>query len=194
MKYENDYELIYMIRAMNETALKILLKKYEKLSRSIIYQFQKKEEQRSNYEDLLQLSKLKLMQAIESYREERDVPFACFYNEIFRHALIDYFRECYTYKGYCEYRSVSLDLQISDVNEQYHLIDFMVPEAIGISSEVCDRISSLKRKLKPLERRIIDLRVQGYSYTQISQNLQISYKKVSNTLEKARKLKKQQKV
>ena len=194
MQYENDYELIYLIHSNDETAVRLLMEKYESLARVIIHRFQKSENRNNVHDDLMQLARLKLMQAVNSYRPECEVPFFCYYEEIFRNAMIDNYRERFTYKSACELFALSLDMQVSDVYEQYTYVDILTAEQLGISPSVCDRIHNLKTNLFPIERRIVDLRIQGYTYAQISKLLDISTKKVDNTMRKVRKSKKKKRM
>ncbi|MGX8832773.1 sigma-70 family RNA polymerase sigma factor [Amedibacillus sp. YH-ame10] len=189
MHYENDYELIYLIHSNDEIALRLLLEKYEGFAKATIKRYKKNMDRKICYDDLMQLARIKLLQAVDNYRVDCDVAFFCYYADVFRNAMIDDYRERFTYKSACERFTLSLDMQVRDIYEQYTYLDIMESQTTEIPATVCDRILKAKRKLSPMEKRIFDLRMQGYTYVQISQQLQINTKKVDNTLRKIRKQK-----
>lgn len=189
MIYENDYELIYMTRQKDEHAFRMLVEKYEDTIRSIIYRYQKQKDRIWNQDDFKQLAMLKLLQAIDYYCEDCKVPFAPFYFEIFRRAMVDHYRERISYKGGCDFYSISIDAEIFDGGSRYEYVNYQTNREKDISTALYDRIYQAKQSLSPLECRIIDLRGQGYTYAQISSMLTIKKKKVDNTLQKVRKSK-----
>lgn len=182
MQKDNDNELLYFIHANDEIAFRYLFLKYENSIRYVIHKFQHKKDRRCCEDDLLQIARIKLLQAVDFYQEEIGTTFSFFFFDILEHTLIDYYRTRYSRKGSNDFMAISLD---SFVYEQEEL--YMVNGQSELYYEVCERIEKGKRHLKPIERSIIDLRMEGYTYTQISNNLQIKKKKIDYTLQKMRK-------
>ena len=86
----SDYELIYMIRQGDDAAFSQLLQRYDECSRHLIFHFIRHDIAYNNKDDFRQLAAMKMLQAIQCYREDKLVSFASFYQNILRRALIDY--------------------------------------------------------------------------------------------------------
>lgn len=185
MKYDNEYELIYMVRQHDDEALRLLMQNYEVSVRCVIAHFNKRKDRIWSWDDYRQEAMIKLLQAIEYYQEDGDASFSSFYVEIFRRFLIDRFRNKMSYKGICEAQSQSLEVGVYDNEAQYNVLDYFAVNPCH-EHEVHERIHAVKKELTPLEKRIVDMRVAGYSYAQISSELGIRQKKVDNTLHKVR--------
>lgn len=185
MQNDNDFELLYMIHLNDVSAYQYLIKKYENTIRYIIYKYQKKKDRRYTQDDFFQLGRIKLLLAVNKYREDKETTFYHFFYEIFEHAMIDYYRTRYSQKGYYDYMCVSLDCVHTQSYEHYYY------EALdmGVSLEVSERIIQTKKNLNSIECEIVDLRALGYTYLQISKDLNIKKKKIDNTLHKLRKQK-----
>lgn len=185
---DNAYELLYMVRQKDEAAFKLLIRKYEETVRFIIFKYMRRQNHTMDQEDYFQLALLKLLQAIDTYREDKETSFSYFYLEIIRHTMIDYYRELQSYWGTCELYSLSLDTHVEEANGPYCLLDYVKgpQENSERYYEVQHLINETKETLNELEKKIIDFRSMGYSYRQIAYTLHINEKKVDNTLRKAR--------
>lgn len=178
----NDYELLYMIRAKNEIALTLLLEKYKESSGNMIRKYFGKKAD-VNMDDYLQSARLKLLQAIEDYREDGVSSFHHFYFEILRNHLIDVYRRTFRYTT-----PISLDMYVQEDQHSYCMQDFIRnEEVLPISYETQQRIHAQKQLLDDIEQRILELRIWGFSYHQIADELQIKEKKVDNTMAKIRR-------
>lgn len=71
----NDYELLYMIRQQDEMAFQYLFKKYEYYLKALIAENWKCSFSLFDESDLLQLSYLKVLDAVDCYRENKDCSF-----------------------------------------------------------------------------------------------------------------------
>lgn len=187
MNCENDYELIYMVHQNDDDAWKLLVEKYIKITRFSISHRDRKAHIWTQ-DDFDQLARMKLLQAVETFREDGAASFHTFYLQIYRRSLIDHYRGGLTYKGICNSSIHSLDMEIADVCAKYTYEDFIMHESEHEKS-LAERICIAKTKLDPLERRIVDMRVEGYTYDHIACELHINRKKVDNTIRKLRKLK-----
>ncbi len=179
----NDYELLYLIRQKNEIAFMILMRKYERVARYLIQKYVGEDISLLIKEDYLQNGRLKLLQAVEDYREDSNSSFYHFYCEIYHNLLIDYYRK--SQRRNC---AISLDEPIYGSDSNYCLLDIMESSAdyISVSSESLERIQKRKAILNSMEKKIVDLRALGYTYQQIADLLKINIKKVDNTLQKVR--------
>lgn len=75
----NPYELLYLYRLGEERALNILFKQYEPLFISIVDNAISMRKELNIYrEDLMQEARCAMMEAIESYREDRNASFSTF--------------------------------------------------------------------------------------------------------------------
>lgn len=182
----NDYELLYMIRQKDDYAFAILIKKYED---TILYHI-KKYKKKGVYltEDYYQLALVKMIKAIQCYREDREASFHHYYNEIIRYAFIDYYRASFAYNKYQDMYCLSLDLQVHEEGGLYTMMDFMnkTDHRENMILELLGYIQEREAYLKPVERKIIKLRLLGYSYRQIAKIMNINEKKVDNTIRKLR--------
>ena len=179
----NDYELLYLIRQKNEIAFAILMRKYERVARYLIQKYVGEGLSLLLKEDYLQNGRLKLLQAVEDYREDSNSSFYHFYCEIYHNLLIDCYR-----KSQRRNYAISLDEPLYGSDNQYCLLDIMESstEYISVSPESLERIQKRKANLNSMEKKIVDLRAVGYTYQQIADLLKINIKKVDNTLQKVR--------
>lgn len=179
----NDYELLYLIRQKNEIALAILMRKYKRIANYLIQKYVGEDLSLLIKEDYLQNGRLKLLQAVEDYREDSNSSFYHFYCEIYHNLLIDCYR-----KSKRKYYAVSLDEPLYGSDSNFCLLDIMESpvDYISVSSESLERIQKRKAELNPIEKKIVDLRALGYTYQQIAGLLEINVKKVDNTLQKIR--------
>lgn len=182
--YNNDYELLYLIRQKDEMAFTVLMNKYEETASMLIKKYVGSYNTGLSNEDYLQMARLKLVQTIEDYREDQESSFYHFFCSVFHNLLID----CYRQSAH-ERRVVSLDYCIQEDDGSYCLLDIMEKpnESFAVSYEFQYRVNSRKEILSNMEKRILDLRALGYTYRQIADTLHIKVKKVDNTLQKIRK-------
>lgn len=176
-----DSELLYMIHQGDEGALQILFKKYEMKIYMLIYQYiGKYSAAQQDKEEMKQLAYIKLVQAVNSFREEKIASFSYFYQQILKHAFVDYFRN--KNKGFY---TVSLqELEAKEGDSVY--MDYET-ERVSINQEEVQYL--LKKKgiqLKEIEMKVLNLRLQGYSYREISSCLNISNRQVEYILRKLR--------
>lgn len=184
----NDSELLYLIHQKNESALRILIQKYDESIRYLIRDCRKK----GGYtmDDYYQLAMMKLLFAVEGYRSDKNSSFAHFYTEIVRRTFIDHYRKCNSYNGYMDAFCVSFDSVICEESTNYTYIDqasMSYHHAYSTNDiDVTELIKECKRRLNKVERNILGLRLLGYTYHQIAEKMNINVKKVDNTVQKLR--------
>jgi RNA polymerase sigma factor, sigma-70 family len=176
-----DNELLYMIHQGDEQALQILFKKYEMRIYIMIYQYigiNSAEQQ--DKEEMKQLAYIKLMQAVNSFREEKITSFAYFYQQILKNAFVDYFRN--------KSRGIyTVSLQELEAKEGDNVYKENETEKVSINQEELQYLLRKKGiQLKKIEMKVLHLRLQGYSYQEISSSLNISNRQVEYILRKLR--------
>lgn len=178
----SDYELIYMIRQGDDAAFSQLLQRYDECSRHLIFHFIRHDIAYNNKDDFRQLAAMKMLQAIQCYREDRQVNFASFYQNILRRALIDYLRVNKQILMTQGYGSV-YDNHICDGGGQYTTNS---SKNETISKSVLLRIEEAMEHLNAFEKKIVELRKNGYTYAEIATDLKISEYIVARTIRKIR--------
>lgn len=177
----NDDELIYMIREnKSDDALNIMFKKYEPLFRKISQEFIKKNKYKGlDLDDLLQQCRLATYNALQKYDNDNETLF-------------------YTYLLVCVRRSLSHYIRnVKDTPDVFYYMDdeekFSNTVGDGDISEDLDTfnfyslIRDFSLELKFIDSCIFELKLNNFSYKEITTLLGINYKKVDNSLLKTRK-------
>ena len=82
----NDYELIYLIKEGNESALNFFFDKYEKYIKKIVYSIYQNEE--FDMEDCIQEGRISLYECIYKYNDDSETSFFSFFTVVFKRKLI----------------------------------------------------------------------------------------------------------
>lgn len=185
----NENELLYMIHQHDDQALLALINQFEDRIRFIIYQYVKRAHHVLGNDDYRSLAIIKLLDAIQNYREDKDASFAYFYMEVLKHTFIDHYRTRTSYQGLCDDYLLSLDVKVEDEQGAYTFCDLMEAPKQDHSLQVAfDRLQQVEPHLNKLEKHIVTLRIMGYPYQEIASRLSINSKKVDNTLRKIRRI------
>ena len=189
----NDNELIYMIRQRNEKAFAFLVNKYQVEIRRWLRHILRTYPRYQDQEDFYQIALLKLHESIDDYKADQS-SFHNYYFKVLKHTTVDMIRSMNTYSRRQDKYMVSLDMHIQEGETNYRLMDMIVDEIPAEEDEqeehIKENVLYTQKRLNPLEVDILSLRTLGYSYDQIAEKLNISKKKVDNTLCKIRKRKK----
>lgn len=177
----NDYELVYMVRE-NEEALEILLKKYEPLFKKIASSFVYKNKNKGlDKEEMIQHCRIILCKTVDMYNPDNDVIFYTYLMICLKRGMINYVNRNIIKHDYLNYMDIdsydNLDSFISSSNVYEDYLDY----------EVQTNIINFKNSLSFCDANIFELRCNGFSYKDIASLLEISVKKVDNTLLKIRK-------
>lgn len=188
----NDYELLYMIYQMDEYSLQILVKKYQKLLKIAVRYYFRVYNLDVATEELFYDTMTLLYDAIYAYRMDRQANFSTFFHSILHNKLTNYYRYLHTYEGACLRKMVSLDYIVGDSNipfvEKVANRDLSLEGIYYLYQENANRIfERLSLGLKPMEMHILRLRLDGGSYREIANMLNIDEKKVDYVLSKVRK-------
>lgn len=189
----NGRELQYMYYSSDEEALGLLLTLYKTDIDKMIRKHYLRGFKQLDEEDLYQLAMMQLIEALQTYREERGVPFLNYYLFILKNAFINMKRSLFSYGKEMDRNIISLDQQVSEDNMSYlsEYIASQNPDYEANARLEQQRFRSIITKviknLSELESNIFIMRQVGYSYAEIAQSLDITEKKVDNTLAKIRR-------
>ena len=174
MKYKNynDYELIYMVKENDDFSYDALYKKYMPIIKSIAYDFYIKYKNYGyEFDDFVQEAYLSFHNAIKHFDEQKDVLFYTFSILCIRRSLISFSR-----------RITSSKKNISNENfvslDEY---DCIGESNIDFYSNYNDLVSMLKNLILSLEFEdacILELRYNGFSFTEISSLLDLSLRHI----------------
>lgn len=193
MKYnDNDSELLYLVSEENEDAKEIFYEKY----RGIIEMVAKKympfaKTSGIELNDLIQEGMLGLSQAIDSFKEKKDVQFSTFANLCIKRSIISYVRKNTNTKNKSLNNSLSMDTTLnSNGKPLLELIqddNNINPEDIYISIENNKELmKKITEHLSNNEREVFLLRIRGFSYQEISLLLNITKKSAERSMERVR--------
>ena len=127
------------------------------------------------YEDLIQEGMIGLIMAINGYDERKNVLFSTY-----AYLCIDKRIKNYIKKMNNKNNKMYLDNNIECIDKKEPINEL-------IEQEFFDSIIKFKNNLNFIESIVFDLKINGYSYNQISSILEIPEKKVDNILFKIRK-------
>ena len=180
MEY-NDNELIYMIKE-DEEVLSIMVEKYEPLFRKMTSSFLKCNPNKGlDYDDLMQQCRIILCSAVDRYNVNNETIFYTFLLACLKRGLYNYIR-----------KDVKKPEIVSYMDEKYESYynneksDFNV-ENMLIDKENNELIKNFSYSLEDIDHQIFELRLNNFSYQEISTLLDINQKKVDNSLVKTRK-------
>ena len=174
MQY-NDFELVYMI-SENEEALDYMIKKYDPLFKKLSYSFAKKYKNKGvDPEDIIQHCRIILCYAIDNYDVDRDIMFYTYLLGCLKKSISKYLRDYDLKPEYCSYENFPEFKSSFDVFDNY------------INYEFEGDIINFKNSLDFLDSNIFELRYNGFTYIEIASLLDITKKKVDNSLLKIRK-------
>lgn len=189
----NDYELLYMIQQGSDEALQMLMEKYIRIYRNIVHKYPYRYRETSQLDDLYSKCRMLLHEAALSYRDDMGVPFHNYYKLLCEQLVINEIRFESTGQRRSIYEAISLDSYINE-QETMYLCEVLKnkepefdPQWMLHYKQLSEEQEEYKEILSPLERQIWDLKVYGYSYQAIAEYLDLSVKKVDNTLQRIKK-------
>lgn len=176
LKGLSDIDLVSLC-AGNKDVAAVLISRYIPLINKYAFQFSKV----LDFDDLVQEGSLGLLDAISSFKPDKDVKFSTYAAVCIRNKMLKAVEKVRSRKAGALRGSVSLD-QLPE------RVDDLTPENIFIGKESLDAVmDDVKKVLSPLERRILFSHLGGWDYQTIAQNLKISQKSVDNALQRVRR-------
>lgn len=192
MKYANssDTDVIRMIRNNDDGAMEYLLKKYLGMVR--------KEARRffiigADEEDLIQEGMIGLFKAICDYDTEKETDFALFSNICIVRQMLTAVtasnRQKHTPLN--SYISIYAPLEENESNitvQETLGEEISNPEQLLLSQERIEELwVQIDKQLSTLERKVLELYLEGDSYEVIAEKLQKSKKAIDNAIQRIRK-------
>ena len=176
-----DEELAAAVQQGDKTAVDVLLKRYRAFARSAARRYNGVFQDEDDY---FQEAMLALLSAAYTYSPHKNAGFKTYAAVCVRNRLASVFRAEAAEKN-------------APLNEYIPLEDVNVsggedPEGRLISAQETEALSRFfDSELSPLEKKVLSCRLDGLSYTEISQRLHITEKSTDNALQRVRvKLKK----
>lgn len=187
-KEENDYELLYLIAEENEQAKELFYDKYKPLvemKANKYYSYVKNRGYELN--DLIQEGMIALTKAISDYREQKNVKFITFASVCIERQLLTFIRDINRQKHQILNSSVSI--YESNGYSGRSLLEVLFdtkninPEDSFINLEEQKELKdNIEKVLTKREKEVFELRLEGFSYQEISALLNISKKSVDGSI------------
>ena len=187
-KEENDYELLYLVSENNEDARDMFFDKYDNVIRMKASKYKKFVESKGfDFNDLLQEGRLGLIQAINDYKEQKNVQFYTFANLCIDRQLATFLRNITRDKHKLLNESISLDTSTNSIGRpltELILDDKNIdPEVSFIELEEKTKLyNDIEKKLTTIENDVFNLRIQGFTYKEIAQLLNVTEKSVDGAI------------
>lgn len=189
-KEENDSELIYLVSENNDEAKELLFKKYKPIIEIKASKYKNFVESNGyDYNDLVQEGMIGLSQAIRDFSEAKNVKFVSFANLCIDRQMSSFIRNISREKHKILNNSISIDTSTNTAGRP--LIELLLdnkninPEDSFIEMESKEELyRKIDKMLSDQERDVFYLRIQGFTYKEISLLLNITEKSVSGTIER----------
>lgn len=191
----NDNELIYLIYDFNEEANRILHEKYYKIIKIKVAKYRALAKRIGlDTCDLMQEGLLGFEEAINSYRDNKDMKFSSFANMCIERQILSvvnyHSRKKHTFLN--DSCSIDAEDEKGRTMLDYSLKSDIDPLMMMEKEEEKNSIYDLMTKdLSKLEKEVFELKLNGLDYREIARLLNKSYKSIDSALQRIRvKLKK----
>lgn len=194
----NDFELLYMIHQKDEVAHQLLVDKYcrviWKIVSSCINHYHPRGVEK---DDLYQEGLIALVDAMHSFREDIQAPFYSFAFICIERQVKTYIRKFNSQGVRQYYNGISLDMYVAE-DENLYLHDVIPANQKGISyirqfeDDVKDLTSQKNSLLTEFEKRVLLMKVAGYSYSEIGMEMNTSAKAIDNCIQRIKQKTKNQ--
>ena len=189
----DEMEVVVLAQKGDAMAMEFLLNRYAGLLGHICDKYYLKDGDR---DDLLQEARIGFVQAVKDFADNsgksfKNFAFLCVQRELDscvkrsnrkKHAILN---DAVSFSGNYDEESASDDALLLEVIEQK---DMVTPESVFVEKENLTEMQSiLKGILSKLEYRVLLMRLQGYSYNEITLLLQLETKSVDNAMQRIRK-------
>ena len=188
---ETDEMIIGRIHKGDDLALEFLINKYK----SIV-----KKKARTYFligadnDDIIQEGMIGLYKAIRDYKDDRQTSFKSFAELCITRQIISAVKASTRQKHVPLNSYISLDKPVFENEDKEYLIERVSsnnsnnPEDLLIDKENVMRIEyELDKRLSDLEKEVLALYLDGYSYVRISEKLDKTVKSIDNTIQRIKK-------
>lgn len=185
---ENDNELYYLVSENNEDAKDMFFEKYDNIIRMKCAKYKNFVESKGfEFNDLFQEGRLGLTQAINDYNDQKNVKFYTFANLCIDRQIATFLKHITRDKNKILNDSISLDSYTNSVGKP--IIELILddknidPEESFIEMEEQEELfSKIEKTLTNTENDVLNLRLQGFTYKEIAQLLNITEKAVDGSI------------
>lgn len=181
----NDYELLEQIYSCSEDANEILLYKYRPLIVSEAKKYIKYSHGGVDLNDLIQEGLLGLNDAINSFRDEKEANFGTYAKLCVQRKMTNLIRSTMTYKNKILNDYVSID------NDEEEPVDyFLVDNSTNPVNMILDYdfqsrvLSKVSDKLSDIEKEVLELKINGFTYKEIANLLEKDAKAIDNCIQR----------
>lgn len=181
-------ELVYMYHQNKDLVLRLFIKEKNGWIKKVIFNHCDYKIAEQYFDDLQQLSYIKLYDAFEMYRFELKQDFLSYYYMFLKRMLIDFKRKTYSkLKSYDYYATIkglgSEDRELQYLNSVYlkSLSDLAIKHKLAYVYELLEDFSMMQQK-------VLYLKTQGYNAKEIGDQLGIEDYHVNYIVRKVRKL------
>lgn len=174
----NDYELVELAQDNNEEAINILYKKYEPIikakSKNALNYFKNKS---IDVSDIMQEGFIGLDEAIKKFNQDSNSSFYTFVNICVDRQIFNYLKKNSSGK-------VKLLNEATYIDE---VLEKKLSDDINIESDIVNNdfnkilISNVYKKLTLFEKKVFNLKYEGYSFEEIANTLDRDVKSIYNT-------------
>ena len=190
MAERTDEQLIEGIRAGDREAERILYERYKQFVRSRAHSYFLIG---ADHEDLVQEGMLGLYKAVCEYDAGKAASFKSFAEVCVTRQILSAIKNATRKKHTPLNNYISLNRSPVEANGEFTLLDTVRslrvadPEEVIIGRENFDRlVVYLEQVLSPMERRVLELYLDGYSYPQIAAAIEKPLKSVDNAMQRVK--------
>ena len=191
LEHLTDEEIVGLAKNGNVTALEYLINKYKNFVRAKARTYFLIGADR---EDIIQEGMIGLYKAIRDYRYDRQASFRAFAEICVTRQMITAIKTATRQKHIPLNSYISLNKPVFDEESERTLGEVVTtekegnPEEMFINQEnLMDIESTMQRILSPLEQDVVNLYLEGKSYTEIAQKLGRHVKSVDNALQRVKR-------
>lgn len=184
----SDLELFTLIKCQNEEAFNFLFFRYEKKLGIVCYNMMKRFKSLNiDIDDLYQVGRIATNEAILNYEPSTSSFFSYWYSLVSR-ACITYVRTYLSKKNICSNTSSDI-LSFNDMEGD----DWIFPDPTSLSDTVhykmlFDNVKTyVEKEMDERDQKILQLLMEGYTFREIAEQLDVSYKVIDNRVYVLRK-------
>lgn len=188
---EMDNELLYLVSEASEEANEAIYKKYEPVISYYANKYSKLVEGKGiDLNDLLQEGHIGLINAIDKYKDQKNIKFSTFAFICIKRSIISAVRAANRKKHSALNESYSLDYTQDEMEKAF---DNVISNSTGgledllVSKENNEIFNQkLNEKLTSFEKEVYDFRINNFSYDEIANMLGKTKKSIDRTLSRIR--------
>lgn len=185
----NDYELISHIRDNIEEANEILFDKYKPLIENNARKLLKTSKKNGiEFIDLVQEGMVGLNNALNTFDENKEASFYTYAKKCIERKQLSYVIGSERKKHKLLNESISYNInENDDINDMPRILidNSSNPESMMLDTENSNELTNkIKSLLTPFEREVFELKINGFTYIEISEKLHKDKKAIDNAIQR----------